>query len=376
MAFSAYFVFTEAVKGGGHVIVPDVVGLPVTEAAFLLAEEGLEVGKQEQVVSNRLPEYHVILQRPAANKVVRSGRKVNLTISAGRQLEEAPNLVGTDFKAALQALEGTRLLAGTIARIPNEAQRDVVLAQDPAASRELPTGGEIHLLLSDGPAAAALYMPDLIGTPVTEALDLLVSLNIKVIPYAIGRAGADYDVVLEQNPEAGTFLHENQVVSIDVRPLPSTVLPNVRRKVEVVYTVPATSYNPEVRVDVVDQGGGRKVVFPRKSDYIDGEAPRLQPGTKITIPVSFSAEATVEFYADGEIDLSYRFKGNEEPVVTDYRKPLETEDSAEVGGGEPVGAIAWPPPVTPGERPQWPPRQMEPGEQSHAESQDRAVPTR
>lgn len=318
MAFAAYFVFNEAVRGGSHVVVPDVVGLPVTEASYLLAEAGLEVGKQTQVVSNRFPEYHVVLQRPAAKKVIRSGRKVNLTISAGKQFVEAPNVVGRSFDGAVRELESRRLVSGTIARIPHEAERDVVLAQDPGAGLEVPVGGEVNMLLSDGPAAAPLYMPDLVGEAVGAAMDLLVSLNIKVIPYAVDRVGADYDVILEQHPKPGTFLHEGQVASIDLRPLPSTALPNLRRKVEVVYTVPGTSFNPEIRVDVVDSGGGRKTVFPRTSDYVDGAPPRLQPGTKITIPVSFSEQATVEFYADGELNLSYYYEGSAAPVVTDY----------------------------------------------------------
>jgi len=70
MVASAFLVFNEAVKGGGYVTVPSITGLPVTQAANVLAESGLELGSQSQVKSNQVPEYHVMLQRPEAQKTV------------------------------------------------------------------------------------------------------------------------------------------------------------------------------------------------------------------------------------------------------------------------------------------------------------------
>ena len=159
MAFAAYFVFNEVVKGGVHVEVPDVVGLPVTQAAFVLAEEGLEMGTQKQVVNDRFPEYHVMLQRPASMKIVRSGRKVNLTISAGRQEIDAPNLLEKDLETALTELKALRLTEGALAYMPSDAAKGTVIAQDPAPSRSVAVGGEISLLVSDGPALKAILMP-------------------------------------------------------------------------------------------------------------------------------------------------------------------------------------------------------------------------
>lgn len=333
MAFAAYFVFNEAVKGGGYVAVPDVVGLPVIKASHVLAEKGLEVGQQKHVVSDHFPEYHVMLQRPAAHKVVRSGRRISLTVSAGKKYEEAPDLVGKDLKAALDTLEGTRLLVGPIARMPYDAPRDLVLAQDPAPARGVPAGGEIRLLVSDGPVAQPLFMPSLVGRRLENALESLAGLNVNAIPYKVDRAWAEYDVVLAQEPDAGTLLYEQQVVKFDVRLLPTSSLPNAWRKVDVVYTVPNTSFSPHVRADVVDRHGKRRILFPLPKDFIDGSPPRLEPGTRITIEVSFLEQATLEFYADGQLDRSYFYEGDADPVITDFGEPFPIEEPTYQAGG-------------------------------------------
>src|SRR5690606_6905477 len=137
---AAFLVFNRAVEGGDYVVVPDVTGLPVTQAANLFAAKGLEIGEQRQVVSDRVPEYHVLLQRPSPNRVIRAGRKISLTISAGREAAPAPDLRGTPLSDALARLDATRFIPGTIARIPDPAPRDTVLGQDPEPSVPLAVG--------------------------------------------------------------------------------------------------------------------------------------------------------------------------------------------------------------------------------------------
>lgn len=325
MALAGYFVFNEAVKGGGHVVVPDVVGLPVDRAQLVLAEAGLEIGAQQQVASDRFPEYHVMLQRPPADRVVRTGRKVQLTVSAGKQLESAPELVGQTLEAAVRQLESTRLLVGAIARMPHESSRDTVLGQDPPARSSVPTGGEVHLLVSDGPGAAPVFMPDIQRMPVRQAMDLLASLGVQAVPYTVENPGADYEVVLAQRPEPGTLLYPDQTVSFDVRPLPTTVLANAKRTVSYEYVVPEQFRDVELRIDVVDQNGVRNTIFPLPVHYRDGKPLRLSSGARISDTVAFTEEVTIEFYVNGVIERSYYYQGAASPVVTVYGGPANTQ---------------------------------------------------
>ena len=68
MGGAGYYVFTQAIAGEESVVVPNIVKLPITEASYRLAEQGLEIGKQTEVYSEEVKPYHVIAQRPAAGR--------------------------------------------------------------------------------------------------------------------------------------------------------------------------------------------------------------------------------------------------------------------------------------------------------------------
>ncbi|MCH8204840.1 MAG: PASTA domain-containing protein [Candidatus Hydrogenedentes bacterium] len=328
MGISAYFVFNQAVKGGHPVLVPDVTGLPITRAANVLSEAGLELGTQKQIMSDRVPEFHVIMQRPSANRVVREGRKVSLSISADRQYENAPNLVGKRLDQALQQLAETQLRPGSVARLSSDAPADTILAQDPEARAPISKGSEIHLLVSDGPKAKPIFMPDILGKSMEEAQLILASLDVAVVPYKVNRAGEEYEVVLGQAPEPGTLLRAGQEVSFDVRLLPSSFLPNARRLREVIYTVPQRPAPVLIRVELVDQRGESTLLYPKPDLYVDGRPPRLPSGYTITIPaIAFSNEATVEFFLNEALHTSYYFEGDADPVIT-------VNQLGAAGGGE------------------------------------------
>ncbi len=316
MAAAAWFVFNEAVRTKGHVTVPNVVGLDVTRAQFVLAEAGLEIGKQTQVKTEQYPEYHVVLQRPAADKVVRGGKKINITISAGKEFLPAPDLAGKTLEVARSEIEAARLAIGTIARIPSTAPRDVILAQDPGFSRELLVGGEVNLLVSDGRGDLPMIMPDLLGKSVADAQAILLSLDVRAVPYMADRTDDPYDIVLDQTPDDGTLLQAGQEVRYYVRTRAGAPMANAWRSVSVEYVVPTTSASPEIRADIVDHNGTRTTAFPLPTHYVDGRPPRYAPGTLIRIPFDFQDQATLEFYADGLLNRSYYYEGDKDPVVS------------------------------------------------------------
>lgn len=320
MAFAAYFVFNEAVKGGGYVNVPDIVGLNITKASNELAGVGLEIGTQTLVASDRYPEYHVILQRPAEGKSVRSGRKISLTVSAGKQFEQAPNLVGKNLDRALRDLQSNKLVAGTRARIASKVPLDVVLAQDPSPGDPILARSEIHLLLSDGPLVKAQFMPDLVGKSTEEALEILAALDVRITTFKVDTIGTNRDLVLAQQPPAGTRLIENAAVQFDVRPFQFTRLPNVRRRVTLNYKVPDVPRAQRVRIEIVDKDGVRDTFFPSPDHYVNHAPPLSLPGTNFDIDFDFSEEATVDVSFDNRLVVSYYYNGDDPPIRTDHSK--------------------------------------------------------
>ncbi len=317
MAVSALYVLDHVMAGGEFVQVPDIQGLPITEASRVLAEAGLELGAPREIVTDEVPLYHVIAQQPEAGAVLRTGRRVAPTVS-GREHASVPEVVGRTLSEAQATIEQNRFTVGATARMPHEASRDTVLAQDPPPNSRVDRTGEINLLLSAGTEGETFLMPDLIGTPVEEALNTLSSLGVNAQAHEVETTDGDYDVVLDHYPPPGTVLREGDVVQYDVRPSGQVEMPTPRRRVEVGYTVPNVSAPVEVRMDVIGRTGARRTAFPRQSHYVDGAPPRFEAGTTITLPVAFYDEVTVEVYLNGERVRSYYYEGNADAVVTDF----------------------------------------------------------
>jgi len=150
---------------------------------------------------------------------------------------------------------------------------------------------------------------------------LLASLGAEPVLRPVNVPGARRDVVLEQDPEPGTMVHEGQTVYYTVRPSGNTRLPEDWRCVDISYTVPQSPYPRQVRVDTVDRKGLRHTWFPRQKDYIDGSPPRIEPGYTVHVrDLLFKEEITVEIFLDGVKVRTYYYKGDSEPVITEYNE--------------------------------------------------------
>jgi len=144
MVGAGYYVFNETLSGSEYVRVPNIARRHVTEASYLLAERGLEMGKLKEMPDERIPKGHVIAQRPSAGKVVRTGRRVYPTVSSGTQMVPAPSFLRRTLKEAREAIQQLPFALGTVARIPHATPRDTIIAQDPAPLQRIRSGGRIR----------------------------------------------------------------------------------------------------------------------------------------------------------------------------------------------------------------------------------------
>ena len=321
MAGAGYYVFYESLKGGAYVEVPDVTLRPITEASYKLAEEGLEIPKPKMIADKQAPKYYVISQRPAPGKVVRTGRKVFLTVSAGTESLAPPNLIDKPLAKAEEEIRRTSFALGTVARVQNAAPRDTVLAQDPAPVRLVSASTRINLLVSDGASETkpAFIMPDLVGMPVGDVDAALTPYGIKAKPNPVEMPGQPFDVVLDQRPAAGTLVQEGDVVTYDVYASGSVQLPDARRYVQIEYVVPHSWFEREVRLDTIDRNGKRETQFPLERHYVNGMPPKFRSGARIkSPPIGFIEKMTVEIYLDGQLAQTYVYEAENEPVITQY----------------------------------------------------------
>ncbi len=319
MAAAGYWVYMEALDGGQHVTVPDIVGLPSTEASHVLAEQGLELGKPTQTPDKRVPKYHIIAQRPPSGRVVRTGRKVYPTVSMGSEFLNAPDLLRKSLEDARREVTQTRFRVGSVARIPHKTPRDTVIAQDPAPGRKIPNQGSISLLVSGGTGESSAFMPDIRGMAVPEVLRILAPYGVTVVPNEVDYPGAREDVVLDQDPSPDTLIYEGQVVVYDVKPSGAVQLPDTRYQVEVLHRFPYDWYARDVRVDVVDRRGNRQNALSKGPRFDEASRAKYVAGSTIRIPVTYIGEASVEIHVDEECVETYLLSQGADPVKKSAR---------------------------------------------------------
>jgi beta-lactam-binding protein with PASTA domain len=234
----------------GHVAVPNVTSIPVQQAQSQLTDAGFK-STVKRVASSR-PKNIVISQSPAAGVTAVSGTTVTLTASSGAKPVVVPQVVGQTQGSAVNTLTGVGLKP-VLNNVGSSKPAGTVVAQKPAAGKEVDKGSKVTLNVSTGtpstttvatttsntttttvPAAttsaASVRMPKVTALAQTPALRQLNTRGLR--PQVVYRKSSQpVNRVLQQSPAPGSTLRRNSPVSLVVsagpNPQPTTPAPNV-----------------------------------------------------------------------------------------------------------------------------------------------------
>lgn len=126
--------------------VPNVTGLDLEGAAFLLGKAGLDVGEVTPTDDAGAPVGSVLRTEPAVGTVVERGTVVNVAEAAGPPAVALPDLVGQGVDAASGQL--TRL--GFVPNVIRQRSGNQVTTQDPPATTPLRPGAIVTLSVGSG----------------------------------------------------------------------------------------------------------------------------------------------------------------------------------------------------------------------------------
>ncbi|MGZ4649857.1 MAG: Stk1 family PASTA domain-containing Ser/Thr kinase [Kineosporiaceae bacterium] len=159
------------------VSMPSVVNLPKEQAVATLTQAGFtNVNADAQQASDKVPSGDVLSQDPASGQLVEKTAAVTLVISSGKGTVTVPSLQGLSQDDAIKALQDQGLtLAGTSSVDDPKYKANQVVRSDPAAGTSVPKGTGVKLVLATG----LVNLPNLVGTPYTEAVGILAGLNLK-----------------------------------------------------------------------------------------------------------------------------------------------------------------------------------------------------
>jgi beta-lactam-binding protein with PASTA domain len=136
----------------GRQAVPNVTGLQEQQAVQQLDSAGLK--SQVRRVASSRPKGVVLAQSPDAGVVAASGTTVTLTVSNGVKPVVVPSVVGQTQGTAVNTLTGLGLKS-TLNNVSSARPAGTVVAQKPAAGKEVSTGSTVTLNVSTGTGGGA-----------------------------------------------------------------------------------------------------------------------------------------------------------------------------------------------------------------------------
>ena len=277
----------------GRLAVPDVTGLPLTDAEQKLMSSGFKV-EVKRVASSK-PKGIVVSQEPVAGVSAVSGTTVKLTVSSAVKPVVVPRLVGQTQGAAVAAL--TKLgLKPVLRNVPSDKPVGTIVGQNPPAGQEVDKGSKVIVKVSTGTSTTTTAtttattvtttttvpsgparVPTVVGLAQTPALRRLNVLGLRpTVVYVASSQQANK--VVAQSPAPGkTLPHGSRVrvsVSTGPNPQPATTIPKVvgQDQATAVQTLRAAGF----RVAVLNR--------PTSDQSKDGMVVEQQPKAGTSIP--------------------------------------------------------------------------------------------
>lgn len=201
-----------------EVLIPKVLGKTVEEAKELLNPDDIEVNIIETEYNDTYEENEIIKQEPKENTLLQEGKTVNVTVSKGVQTFQVPDVLNIDFTTAQSRIKSKGLVPEMDRQYHDSIPLGVVISQDPSADTELPKGGIVKIVVSEGKKEKKTIVPNLRNETEQEAIRKLEENNLQI---GANTTYINHDTiakgrVINQNVEPGEEVAENYVVDIVV----------------------------------------------------------------------------------------------------------------------------------------------------------------
>jgi eukaryotic-like serine/threonine-protein kinase len=201
------------VSAGPPVQVPSVVGKQFTDATQLLTGAGLSY--TPHYVSSNQPVGTVLSQNPAGGQKVKSGTKVELTVSGTQTSVTVPSVLGQSPSTAGANLKGAGLNVGSQTSGCNgQFPAGQVQAQNPAPNApNIPPNTSVNLVISN-----CVAVPGVVGQSAAAAQAAVsnAGLNASTTPDTTCANGATAGNVDNQNPGANALVGPGATVTLSV----------------------------------------------------------------------------------------------------------------------------------------------------------------
>lgn len=192
------------------VATPNLVDLSIAQAEERLVAEGLALGPVSDEESATAQGGVVLRQTPAANERVLPGTSIAVVVA--KEMVTVNSLVGQTVSEASQSLVAQGLRQGRITQRRTGGTPGVVLSHNPAAGARVSAGTAVALVVED----QMVQVPNVIGTPHTDASATLAQLGLRVGTITHLSQGKPAGSVLAQRPGPRSRVAVGSSVDLDV----------------------------------------------------------------------------------------------------------------------------------------------------------------
>ena len=206
--------------GPQTVAVPNVKAQTVEEATLALTEVGLIVGTQTPQADDNAPKGSIIGQDPVAGELLELGQAVNLTISAGKEQTNVPDLIDlASSEDARLALTEAKLVLGKVTPKDSDKPEGTVISQDPAANTSVDVGTLVSITVSSG----KIPVPNVVGKSQTDAKNILLNagFEVEIVTAEDGTVAAG--TVTSQSPDPKKMAVRGTTVTLVVAATPKPI---------------------------------------------------------------------------------------------------------------------------------------------------------
>ena len=206
------------VNTGGVSTIPSVVGMDYENAFRLLDSLGFEPRKGDSRLDKNHPAGTVIIQNPHSGSVVKSGRRIYLTLSAGEIKVTVPNLLGKTLRDSKFALERVGLKLGAVEYDSSEEfPMNTVMEQRIPSGVKVKRDIYVSIVMSTGSAADKISVPDLTSKSLKAAMEMLKSIGLEIgnVSYIVSPDLLP-NTIVDQYPRAGEMAARTQTIDLIV----------------------------------------------------------------------------------------------------------------------------------------------------------------
>lgn len=155
----------------------------------------------------------------ASRMIVKDGIDVTLTVSAGIQMTDVPDVVNLPYKDAQIQVQDCGLNVEIVSENSDSVTSDFVIRTEPSAGESVSSGSTIKLIVSAGPAISYSTVPDVVGMSKAQALLELQQSGLICTDSEITYVSSDADkegLVIWQNYNSGTSVEKDTKVYIQI----------------------------------------------------------------------------------------------------------------------------------------------------------------